>query len=81
MPGGKAAEIPLIENFPGFPGGIKGSSFVDNLIKQCKRSGAEIHELEKVVELQLRGDKKTVKTEKAEYTAYSARLKNKTLPQ
>ena len=69
MPGGKASEIPLIENFPGFPGGIKGSSFVDNLIKQCKGFGAEIHELEKVVELQLRGDKKTVKTEKAEYTA------------
>jgi thioredoxin reductase (NADPH) len=69
MPGGKAAEIPRIENLPGFPAGITGSAFVNNLLQQCQESGAEIHELEKVVELRLKSDIKVVKTEKAEYTA------------
>lgn len=68
-PGGEAAEIPLIEDFPGFPDGIRGCELVNKMTEQCKKSGTEIHELEKVVQLELKGDPKTVKTDKSEYIA------------
>ena len=65
-PGGAAAESPLIENYPAFPG-ISGRELVEKMLEQCKKFGVEIHELERVVELGLEGKKKTIQTEKASY--------------
>jgi len=71
IPGGDAAEIPFIENFPGYSEKITGKDLVDKMVQQCKKSGAEIHQLEKVTELNLKDKKNIVNTEKSVYTATS----------
>jgi len=68
-PGGALAETPLVENYPGFPKGISGLELVEKMAEQCRKVGAQINELEKVVELQLEKKRKTIKTDKATYTA------------
>ena len=68
MPGGAAADTPLVENYPGFEA-ISGRDLADKMAEQCKKVGAKIHELEKVVELGLKGEKKIVKTTRTVYTA------------
>ena len=67
-PGGAAAESPLIQNYPGFPP-ISGQELIGKMVEQCKKFGVPINELEKVVELNIKGEKKIVKTEKASYSA------------
>jgi len=70
--GGEAARIPTVENYPGFEG-INGRELVDKMIEHCRKAGANINELERVVELDLGGEKKIVKTSlegyRASYTA------------
>ncbi len=68
MPGGAVADAPLVENYPGF-GAISGSELADKMAEHCKKAGANINELERVVELDLKGEKKSVKTTRAVYTA------------
>jgi len=68
MPGGAAADTPLVENYPGFEA-ISGRDLADKMAEQCKKVGAKINELEKVVELDLKGEKKIVKTTRTVYTA------------
>jgi len=67
-PGGAAAESPLIENYPGFPS-ISGRELVDKMVKHCQKFGVTIKELEKVIEFDLKGERKVVKTDQATYTA------------
>jgi thioredoxin reductase (NADPH) len=69
VPGGKAAEIPLLENFPGYSEGITGKDFTDKMVLQCKKKGAEIRQFEKVIGLSLESKKPVVKTEKSDYSA------------
>jgi len=66
-PGGAAAESPLIENYPGFPA-ISGRELIDKMVEHCKKFEVPINELEKVVELDLKGERKVVKTDRATYT-------------
>ena len=66
MAGGTASDAPIVENYPGFLG-ISGMELVQNMIEQCRRSGATIHEFETVTEANLGGEKKTVKTSKMSY--------------
>ena len=66
--GGVAAESPLIENYPGIPS-VSGQELMKRFLEHCKALGVEIHELERVVELDLKGEKKVVKTEKGTYRA------------
>lgn len=68
IPGGAAAECPLIENYPGFPS-ISGQELISKMVEHCKKLGAPINQLEKVVELDIKGEKKVVKTERTTYTA------------
>lgn len=42
LPGGLAAMTDHIENYPGFPEGIKGSELTDNMKKQAQHFGVEI---------------------------------------
>jgi thioredoxin reductase (NADPH) len=67
-PGGQAAETPLIENYPGFES-ISGQNLIAKMTEHCKKTGAKVNELEKVAELDLKGEKKIVKTNKTTYTA------------
>ncbi len=68
MAGGTTADAPLIENYLGFQS-ISGSELAQKMVAHCKSFGVEIHELERVVRLDLEGERKRVKTEKATYEA------------
>ena len=67
-PGGAAAESPLIENYPGFPA-ISGRELINKMVEHCRKFEVPINELEKVVELDLKGERKVVKTDRATYMA------------
>ncbi|MEM2994694.1 MAG: thioredoxin-disulfide reductase [Candidatus Bathyarchaeia archaeon] len=66
--GGTAVNAPVIENYPGFQR-ISGAELTQKMALQSKSSGAVIYELEKALGLDLRGEKKLVKTNKAVYEA------------
>jgi thioredoxin reductase (NADPH) len=68
-PGGAAAETPLVENYPGFYEGVSGRDLVEKMTEHCRKVGAKLNELERVIELDLKGEKKVVKTDRAAYTA------------
>lgn len=69
IPGGLAAEIPLLENYPGISEGINGSGLIDRILKQCKRFEIEIHQFEKVAKLNLEVKEKILETDKSKWTA------------
>ncbi len=66
--GGTTAEAPLVENYPGFPQ-IVGTELADKMVLHCKKTGAVVREIESVVSMDLRSEKKTIKTNRAEYEA------------
>ena len=68
MAGGTTADAPLIENYLGFQS-ISGSELAQKMVTHCKSFGVEIHELERVVSLDLKGERKSVKTGKSTYEA------------
>lgn len=68
MPGGQAAITESIENYPGFPQGIAGFELGMKLHEQAGRFGAEMI-VEDVVELQLAGQPKLVRTTQNTYEA------------
>ena len=61
--GGKALEAHWIENYPGFPEGIKGHELMEKFISQTQKFGAEVRE-ETVISLADYGDLKMVSTRK-----------------
>ena len=69
IPGGNAAEIPILENYPGCSEGITGKELVDRMAQQCQKAGADICQFEKVIELDFKSKKKVVKTEKSIYSS------------
>lgn len=68
MAGGAAAEAPIIENYPGFES-INGMELAQKMVDHCKKVGAAIHELEKVKELNLKGEEKLVITDCSVYAS------------
>ena len=68
MAGGTTADAPRIENYPGIQN-ITGQELAKKMTKHCRSVDIEIHELERAVDLELKGSRKTVKTSKATYTA------------
>jgi len=71
VPGGLVSEAAIIENYPGFPEGIRGLDLITKMVEHCENVGAEIHSLERVLEVELKGEKKRVKTERDTYSAAS----------
>jgi thioredoxin reductase (NADPH) len=68
MAGGTAADAPIMENYPGFPQ-ISGAELSEKMVLHCRKTGATIRELETVIALDLKGEKKTVKTVRSTYEA------------
>jgi len=68
MAGGTAADAPIMENYPGFPQ-ISGAELSEIMVLHCRKTGATIRELETVTGLDLKGEKKTVKTARSTYEA------------
>ena len=68
MAGGTTADAPLIENYPGFER-ISGSELAQKMAAQCRGLGAVINEFEKAISLNLKGEEKSVKTNKGIYKA------------
>jgi thioredoxin reductase (NADPH) len=68
LPGGTTADAPIVENYPGFPQ-VTGAELADKKVTHAKKTGATIHELETVTSLDLKDEKKIVKTNHTEYEA------------
>ncbi len=66
--GGQAATTAFVDNYIGVGTGIGGPDLVMKMESQAKAFGAEIS-YEEVLDLELKGDVKTVKTKKNEYKA------------
>jgi len=67
--GGAAAVTPLIENYPGFAEGISGQDLSTKIASHCRKVGATINELEKVIRLNLKNKEKLVETDRAKYSS------------
>jgi thioredoxin reductase (NADPH) len=68
MAGGTATDAPSVENYPGFSQ-ISGAELSEKMVLHCRKTGAIIRELETVIALDLKGEKKTVKTARSTYEA------------
>ncbi len=67
--GGKAWLAPIIENFPGFENGVKGSEWTEKMRTHALRFNAEIKEDEEVIGLELKNEVKRVVSRKQTYEA------------
>ncbi len=68
LPGGLAATINLIENYPGFPEGISGMELMQKMEEQAKRFGVEFAN-EEVISIKVTDEDKLVKTNANEYVS------------
>jgi len=68
LAGGTAADAPMVENYPGFPG-VTGTELAQKMVAHAKSAGVTLNELEAVVSLDLKSEKKRVQTQKNVYQA------------
>ena len=66
--GGALMNTTEVENFPGFRDGIQGPALMDEMRAQAERFGAELV-ADDVIEVDLTGDLKIVRTEEGTFTA------------
>jgi thioredoxin reductase (NADPH) len=53
--GGRATEVSLIENYPGFPEGITGRDLIQRMYDQASKFGAKIKPFKEVTDLKFNG--------------------------
>ena len=70
LPGGLAATINLIENYPGFPQGISGMELMQKMEEQAKRFGVKFAN-EEVISIKVTDGDKLVKTNTNEYVSHT----------
>jgi thioredoxin reductase (NADPH) len=70
LSGGITAEAPWVLNYPGFLS-IDGRELAQKMIDHAKSAGVKINEFEKVVKMDLKGEKKLVETDKGKYEVIS----------
>src|SRR4030065_1827542 len=68
MAGGTTADAPVVENYPGFSQ-IGGGELAEKMVLHCRKVGVTIREIETVTGLELKGERKIVKTTRAAYEA------------
>lgn len=73
--GGRLRSAGLIENYPGFPEGVEGSTLADRFIEHARRFKADIREYEEVTALQLDTSPKIIATRRGNiYQGYTVIL-------
>jgi len=80
MCGGWPVNTELIENYPGFPEGIKGIELADKLKKQAERFGVDIEELNEVVRIEPSAKKITVQSGKQRYNGKALIIASGSMP-
>ncbi|MGD6806381.1 MAG: NAD(P)/FAD-dependent oxidoreductase [Candidatus Bathyarchaeia archaeon] len=68
LAGGNIADAPIIVNYPGFPS-IGGAELAQKMADHARSFGANIHDVESVTALDLKGENKTVTTTAGTYQA------------
>ena len=66
MSGGTTADAPTVENYPGF-NRISGADLAEKMSTHCRKTGVTINEIETVIGLDLKLDRKIVRTTQTEY--------------
>lgn len=69
--GGLPVTTDLIENYPGFPGSVKGTELMAKFKQQAQECGTEIIETKEVKSVRKTGDTIKVKTDKEEYNTHT----------
>jgi thioredoxin reductase (NADPH) len=78
--GGLAATTDLIENYPGFPGGVNGLELMTNFREQALRFGTNIAEFKEAKRIQPAGNTIRVQTSEEEYGAYAVIVASGSIP-
>ncbi|HID87993.1 MAG TPA: thioredoxin-disulfide reductase [Anaerolineae bacterium] len=78
--GGVPMSTDVIENYPGFPGGVKGMDLMDRFRKQAEEFGVKIREFEEVKKIEPLGKRIKVQTDRNEYSAYAVIVASGSLP-
>jgi thioredoxin reductase (NADPH) len=60
VPGGQISYSPVVENYPGFPGGLSGSHLARRTVEQAERFGVEILVMRRAVGLREEGENRVV---------------------
>lgn len=68
LAGGTTGDAPWVENYPGFQN-ISGTELAQKMVAHAKSAGVKINEFEKVVKMDLKGERKVVETDKGTYEA------------
>lgn len=78
--GGLVMMTDVIENYPGFPEGIRGVDLMENFKKQAGRFGAKIQEYIEVNSIESKGDAIWIKAESGEYFARAVIIASGSVP-
>lgn len=78
--GGLVSTADFIENYPGFPDGIKGTDLMVKFKKQAETFETEIIELKEIKSIKPENGKITVQTEKEEYISRSLIIASGSVP-
>jgi thioredoxin reductase (NADPH) len=68
MAGGTTSDAPVVGNYPGFSQ-VGGAELAEKMVLHCRKMRVTIHELETVTGLDLKRERKIVKTSRAVYEA------------
>lgn len=71
LPGGQVATTFHVANYPGTNGVVRGLDLMENMKKQALDFGAHIDDLQHIIEVDLSGAEKFIKTENNDYYAKS----------